>query len=61
MIEVLEKGRKKTITCDGCGAVLSYDNADVNNYFRFPLLFRSRPNQAIKCPQCKNIIHIKEG
>ena len=59
MIEVLKEGTKKQCVCEECGSILSYDNSDINNYFRFPILFK-RYSRTIKCPKCQNIIEIKE-
>ena len=63
MIKILKPGTKKEVTCDKCGALLSYDeNEDVKeeNIKKrcstiIPSEFRYKQKYII-CPQCKNKI-----
>ena len=63
MIKILKPGTKKEVTCDKCGALLSYDeNEDVKEECIEKAFATNMPSgygrkqKYIICPQCKNKI-----
>jgi Zn finger protein HypA/HybF involved in hydrogenase expression len=50
MIKILKRGTRKTIECEDCGCLFTYDEEDVDYY---PLNFRH-----VICPQCKSEIDV---
>jgi hypothetical protein len=61
MIKILKPGTKKEVTCDKCGALLSYDeNEDVETKYEKDIASTMetyrKPVKYIICPQCKNKI-----
>lgn len=63
MIKILKPGTLKRVTCDRCGAILSYDESedvkeeDIGKRFakNMPSGFEYKRKYII-CPQCKNKI-----
>lgn len=53
MVEVLVPGTKNRMTCDFCGAILSYDKGDIKENERFLSARNSYFEKYIVCPQCK--------
>ena len=63
MIKILKPGTKKEITCDKCGALLSYDEKEDMKEECIEKAFVTnmpsgcgRKQEYIICPQCKNKI-----
>ena len=59
MIEIIERGNKKRITCKHCGAVLSYEPEDVKEeeHHFGPMDFKLE--KFINCPQCQTKIALE--
>ena len=60
MIKIIKPGTKREVTCDKCGAVLSYDSSEdvQTEYIKCQddtgeQMWFKKPRNYIRCPQCE--------
>lgn len=53
MIKIIKRGTRKTIECEDCGCLFTYDEEDINVDCYYPLNFGY-----VICPQCKSEIDV---
>ncbi len=61
MIEVIMPGTKNRVTCDFCGALISYEVDDIKEKETFFSQKESYFQKCITCPQCKNLIILRSN
>lgn len=54
MITVIKQGKKKQAVCDNCGAILEYENCDIEKV----QVHANEHSHEITCPCCKNMISV---
>lgn len=58
MVEILVSGTKNRITCNHCGAILSYNIEDIREKECYISQRNTYFVRYIKCPQCNNEISL---
>lgn len=59
MITVIKHGNRKTITCEECGCLFSYEADDIKKTEESYDKFGFEYSCFVECPQCKNTCFIK--
>ena len=50
MKKIIKPGTRKTLTCDNCGCLFSYEEEDIEHTGR---VYAGSYKQYVKCPQCE--------
>lgn len=55
MVKVIKYGQKRRVTCNHCGAVLEFDNNDLETY----QVDWNEWEKRIKCPACTETVTVR--
>ena len=58
MIKIIRRGTRKTIECDECGCLFSYESEDIQTEER-PDFGKPYYQKIILCPQCNKEIYLE--
>ena len=56
MVKVIKYGQKRRVTCNHCGAVLEFDNNDLETY----QVDWNEWEKRIKCPACTETVTVSQ-